>query len=293
MTSFDTPEPIDAIVEIGAGNVHIAAGDRADTVVRIRPSRASRRSDVSAAEQTTAEFAAGRLTVASPRRAAGWFSGGGAVDVHIELPAGSRFSGKTGAGTLRADGWLAECRFTSGAGELTIDQVGAARLDTGAGDVVLRRVTEHAELATGSGAVRVDELGGGAIIKNSNGSTMIGVVSGELRVQSANGKIMIARAEGTVSAKTANGAILIEEARRGSVVAESANGTIEIGVRDGTAAWLDLSTHHGRVRNELAAAPEPEPNEERVELRVSTGNGNVTIRRRPAPRAAVGLEKLP
>ena len=52
MASFDTPEPISLSVELGAGDVRIAAEDRRDTVVEVRPSDPFKKSDVTAAEQT-------------------------------------------------------------------------------------------------------------------------------------------------------------------------------------------------------------------------------------------------
>ncbi|MGA8015195.1 MAG: hypothetical protein WCB85_04680, partial [Candidatus Dormiibacterota bacterium] len=94
MASFDTPEPISLSVELGAGNVRIAAADRRDTVVEVRPSDPSKRSDVSAAEDTLVEYAGGTLVVRAPRRWARSVLGAGSqsVDVEIAVPAGSRLT---------------------------------------------------------------------------------------------------------------------------------------------------------------------------------------------------------
>lgn len=37
MPSFDTPEPISATAHVEAGSIRFTAGDRADTVVEVRP----------------------------------------------------------------------------------------------------------------------------------------------------------------------------------------------------------------------------------------------------------------
>jgi len=55
MPVFDTPEPISVTVELGVGDLRVVAGDRADTVVEVRPSDPAKKGDVTAAEQTRVE----------------------------------------------------------------------------------------------------------------------------------------------------------------------------------------------------------------------------------------------
>ena len=54
MTTFATPEPISVHIEIGVGNVRVAASDRTDTVAEVRPSDPSNPDDVRASEQNAA-----------------------------------------------------------------------------------------------------------------------------------------------------------------------------------------------------------------------------------------------
>jgi hypothetical protein len=63
------------------------------------------------------------------------------------------------------------------------------------------------------------------------------------------------------------------------VVAQSAFGSVEVGVRDRVAAWLDLDTKFGTVHNELDAAERPEPSEDAVEVHAKTSMGDITIHR--------------
>ena len=60
MPTFDTPEPISAVVDLVVGDVRITASDRDDTAVEIRPSDESHEPDVRAAEQTRVEYSAGQ-----------------------------------------------------------------------------------------------------------------------------------------------------------------------------------------------------------------------------------------
>jgi hypothetical protein len=280
MSHFETPQPISVVLELRVADVRVAAGERADTVVQVRPSDSSRRDDVTAAEQTRVEYAEGRLLVKAPRRLREWSprSDGGSIDVEIELPAGSDLIGHTVAGGFRCTGSLGRCQLKSSAGEISVDQAARVKLAT-AGDIRLERATGDAELTTAAGDVRAGEIEGSAVIKNSNGDTLIGEVGGDLRVKAANGDIVVERSDGSVTAKTANGRIRVGGIHSGSVVAETARGDIEVGIAGGVAAWLDLDTGYGHVRNGLDATEGPGSADEQVEVRARTGFGNITIRR--------------
>ena len=280
MSHFETPEPISVELELRVADVRVTAGERADTIVEVRPSDSAKRDDVTAAEQTRVEYADGRLLVKGPRRLREWspFSDGGSIDVDIELPAGSDLNGHTAAGGFRCTGSLGRCELKSGAGGISVDQVARAKLTT-AGDIRLERVTGDAELSTATGDVRAGTIDGSAVIKNSNGDTRIGEVGGDLRVRAANGDIEVESSGGSVIAKSANGHIRVGSIHRGSLVAETGTGGIEVGIADGVAAWLDLSTGFGHVHNGLDAADGPGSADEQVEVRAKTGFGDITIRR--------------
>ncbi|MEA2299103.1 MAG: hypothetical protein QOF77_2039 [Solirubrobacteraceae bacterium] len=285
MPTFDTPEPISVTVELGVGDIRIAASDRADTVVEVAPSDPAKRSDVSAAEEARVEYADGRLVIKAPKGWRQWtfWGGGESIDVRVALPAGSDVRCEAGIASVRATGRLGECRLRTGIGELRVEHAGPAHLTTGMGDITVGRVVGHAELTAGSGGVRVERVDGTAVIKNSNGDTWIGEATGEVRVNAANGRIAVDRAGAAVAAKTANGDIRLSEVARGAVLAQTACGKLEVGVREGVAAWLDLDTDYGSVENRLDAAERPQPGEDAVEVRARSSFGDITIRRvRPA-----------
>jgi DUF4097 and DUF4098 domain-containing protein YvlB len=123
------------------------------------------------------------------------------------------------------------------------------------------------------------ELDGSAVIKNSNGDTWVGVAGGDLRVNAANGSIAVDEAHAGVVAKSANGDVRLGEVVRGSIVLETRLGDLEVGIREGTPAWLDVRAAAGRVHNALDAAEAPEPSAEAVEVRARTSAGSVVIRR--------------
>ena len=280
MPTFDTPGPITATIDVVVGAVRISAGDPGAAVVDVRPSDTSNEEDVKAAQQTRAEYANEQLLVRSPKLRS-WLprSRGASVDVTIQLPAGSEVRGAGQMTDFDCDGSLGDCRIKTGMGQISIDQAEALILKSGIGDISVDRATGHAEVTTGSGDVRVRELDASAVIKNSNGDTWVGVAGGDLRIKAANGSIAVDLARATVGAKSANGDVRVGEAVRDSVVLETHLGDVEVGIRDGTAAWLDVRAAAGKVLNTLESAEAPGSSAETVQVRARTTAGNVVIRR--------------
>jgi Putative adhesin len=280
MPIFDTPEPISATVDVVVADVRIGAGDRGTTDVEVRPTDASNEEDVRAAGMTRVEYADGRLLVKAPKLRS-WLtrSDGGSIDVTIELPAGSQVHGTGSVADFHCDGRLGNCRIKSGLGRVRVDRADTLSLKSGIGDITVDHATAHAEVTTGSGDVRVRELGSTAVIKNSNGDTWVGEAHGDVRLSSANGNIAVDVAHATVGAKSANGDVRLGEVQRGAVVMETAVGDLEVGIREGSAAWLDVKATAGRVHNALEPADAPEPAAETVEVRARTTAGDIVIRR--------------
>lgn len=287
MPSFDTPRPISAAIDLAAGDVQINAAERDTTVVDVRPSDPSNEEDVRAAELTRVEYANEQLLVKAPKLRS-WLprSTGGSIDVTIELPAGSSVQGSAGLADFRCDGPLGDCRIKTGLGAIRIDEADALNLRTGIGDITVEHATGDADVTAGSGEVRLRALDAAAEIKNSNGDTWVGVAGGDLRIKAANGAIVVDLAHAGVAARTANGDVRLGEVVRGSVVLETQIGDLEVGIREGTAGWLDVRATAGRVHNGLDAAHAPAPSAPTVEVRARTSVGDIVIRRPDMPIGA-------
>jgi hypothetical protein len=275
MPTFATPEPITVSVDV-VGAVNLVASDRADTVVTVQPGDPSRSGDVKAAEETRVDFHDGTLTVQTNTR---WrYLTKSSVDVTIELPTGSAVQGSA-LGPFFAQGRLGTCTFTSRAGDIRIDEAGRLDLRATAGSVVVGRGTGTAEIVVTAGSVRARELDGDTVIKNTNGSTEVGRTTGSLRVNGAHGTIAIDRSLGDTTVRCAYGAIRVEQATTGRVQLETSYGSIDVGVPDGTAAWVDATSQHGTIRNLLQDAAGPDESDRTVEIRASTSYGDVVVRR--------------
>ena len=159
MPTFDTPAPITVKLDLIAGDVHLRAGDRADTVVTVRPA-SDRDVDVRAAERTRVEYADGTLSVQTPKRRGllGRVSGPhqeGRVQVAVDLPAGSGVRGGAALGRMHGEGRLGECRFSTAAGDIELEQTGPLRLDTALGLVSIGSAIGDVDATTAHGRVRI------------------------------------------------------------------------------------------------------------------------------------------
>lgn len=280
MPSFDTPEPISVTAHVEAGSIQFTGGDRPDTVVEVRPRDPKRDQDVRAADQTEVTYTSGVLTIRTPK--SNLFGRTGTVDVTAELPTGSRID-MTGAWVqVLGEGRLGEVRVKTSSGDVRLDTTGPLQLTASHGSITVDRVEGMAEISTSSGSLRVGLVDGPAVLKNSHGTTTVGAATGELRVSGANGDIEIRRAEDSVTATTAHGTLRVGDVARGTVQLETSYGAIEVGIREGTAAWLDVSSGSGQVRNTLTASQAPEGAEDSVKVRARTRYGNIDVRRAKA-----------
>lgn len=279
MPVFETPEPISVQLELPVGDVWISATDRTDTVVTVRPRDPSSKADVSTAEQCTVEYAAGKLLI---RVSKSWrrygFGPGPSIDVLIELPTGSRVHAESSWAAFRSEGRLGECRIKTGSG-IRLDETGPLDIDSSHGEVAVEHVAGSARVKASSGKVRLGAVDGTAEIKNSSGDCWIGRSGGDVRVNTAYGDITLDTSMASVTARTAYGNLRLGQAVRGSIDLNTSYGAIEVGIRRGTAAWLDVSSKHGRVHNALETTDSPAQTDETVEVRANTAYGDIMIRR--------------
>jgi DUF4097 and DUF4098 domain-containing protein YvlB len=279
MPMFDTPTAITATIDIVAGDIRVVASDRTDTLVEVRPRDASRELDAKTATETRVEYADGKLIVKSPKPLQVYFTGRSTnVDVTVELPTGSHVTGTTADGDIYCAGSLGDCRFRTYDGDIGLHRTGSLRATTMNGRIIADRVGGPAHV-TGSGDVQLTEVAGAANVKNLNGPSWIGQVAGDVHVNSAHGDISIDRAGPQVVARTAHGSVRLGEIARGSVVLQTASGDIEVGIRHGTAAWLDVKSSAGSVHNRLEAGAGPDGPEETAQVRARTLDGDIIIRR--------------
>ena len=279
MTTFPALVPVPVVVDVPFGNLHVIAGERDDVVVTVLPADPSKSGSVRAAEETRVERDGEAVTIIYP---AAWkqyvlpFAAGGAI-VTIELPAGSGLRGK--AGSLFAEGRLGTVDLTLNGGDARLDEAAHIDLKVSAGNIVVGRATGPTNLKASAGSVRITELVGDASVRASNGTTDVGSVSGSLNVAGAHADISVGRVRGSVTAKSAHAGIRVADAESGSLTLTNSYGSIEVGVPEGVAAWLDVQSEHGTFHNQLTPTEGPVEDEATVEVHASTGYGDIIVRR--------------
>jgi len=289
VSNFNTPSPIAVTLDLYVADVRFAAADRTDTTVEVRPSDPGKSADIKAAENTRVEYddATRTLSIVSrkPRSRFVNFSGKRpeSIDIVIQLPTDSDVRGEADLGDFQSDGVLGAFVLKNDLGAVRLAETGPLNLRAGVGLVTVDGVSGPAEVHSSSGDVRIGAVDGTAEVVTSNGKVRVGVVTGPANVKAANGSVLVDRALSDITAESANGEVQIGEVVRGKVSATSKNGSVEVGVRAGSAARLELNTSVGRVYNELVPSGAPEDGEpvDRVEVRASTKLGDVTIRRAP------------
>jgi DUF4097 and DUF4098 domain-containing protein YvlB len=288
-SSFNTPSPIAVVLDLYVADVRFAVSDRADTIVELRPSDPNKAADVKAAENTRVEFddATRTLSIVSrkPRTRFVNFSSKRpeSIDLVIQLPSESEIHGEADLGDFQADGVLGPVALKTDLGAIHLAETGPLNVRNGVGAITVDGVSGSAEVRASSGDIRLGAVDGPADVSTSNGKLRVGLVTGPANVKCANGSVWVDRALSDITAESANGEVRIGEVVRGKVSATSKNGSVEVCVRQGSAAWLELNTDVGRVHNELTDADAPEADEsvDKVEVRASTKLGDVTIRRAP------------
>lgn len=279
MPAFAAPGPVPVHVDVPFGNLYLVAGERDDVVVTVLPTDPSSSGSRRAAEDIRVHQDGGTVSIGYP---GSWklyllpFSAGTAT-ITVELPAGSDVRGK--AGSLLAEGRLGTVDLTLSAGDARVDEADRLELKASAGSVVVGRLTGAGTVRASAGSVRIMHVAGSATVRATNGTTTVESVTGTLDVTGAHAEIAVGRVRGAVTARSAHAGIRVDRVESGSVDLTTSYGSIEVGVPEGTAAWLDVASQHGTVRNQLTPTGGPVEDETTAEVRASTGYGDVIVHR--------------
>ena len=175
---FDTPGAISAVLDVPAGRVRFIAADRADTAVEVLPANASKGRDVTAAEQTTVEYADGVLRIETPAKNR-YLGPPGSIEVTVQLPAGSRVEAKAASAEFRAVGRLGDVAVEGAYRQIKLDEAASVRLTAIDGDVEVGRLNGPAEISTARGDIRIAEAARGTVVLRTQ--------SGDISVVAAAG----------------------------------------------------------------------------------------------------------
>jgi DUF4097 and DUF4098 domain-containing protein YvlB len=257
-------------VRVPAGELEVEAGPPGSTVVELQPLGGddSRAAVEEARIERRDEGSRSRVIVhVRPQRRL--LRGGDAkVRVHARVPEGADLEASTASADVQTRGALGAVRVEVASGDVEVDLAGAGtRVDSASGDVKLRSVDGDASVSTASGDVRVDRLQGTGRIRTASGDVEVGDAHGDLEIQSASGDQRVdAVSEGKVSLR-------------------SASGDLSVGVRRGSAVFVDARSMSGETSSEIdldgVAGEEQGDGAPLVELRAISMSGDVRVLRAP------------
>jgi DUF4097 and DUF4098 domain-containing protein YvlB len=207
------------------------------------------------------------------------FGLGGGIEAIVTAPPLSTARVSTGSGEIETQGTLGDVRAQTGSGAIRLAAVGEATARTGSGAIVVDKATGSVDAKTGSGKIAIGQAGGDAHATTGSGEIVLGCVAGRADVTTGSGRVEVDEAGDGLKAFSASGAISVRRADHGKVLARTISGRVAVGVAQGAAAYLDISTMSGRVHSELETCGPPADGEKAVELRIETMSGNVDITR--------------
>ncbi|MFE5872538.1 DUF4097 family beta strand repeat-containing protein [Streptomyces roseifaciens] len=180
MQKFTTTAPIAAVLDISAGRIRFIAADRTDTTVEILPADAAKSRDLKAAEQITVAYGDGVLRIEAPAAATNRLLGNpGAVEVTVQLPAGSRIDATTATAEIRGVGRLGDVTLNSAHGTVKLDETASAHLTLAAGDITVGRLGGPARISTQKGDLHITEATHGTLtLRTEHGDISVGAARG-------------------------------------------------------------------------------------------------------------------
>jgi Putative adhesin len=278
---FPGSDPIDAVIDIAAGRVVLAAEPTDVTTVELTAAGAGRADALLSGVRVSFEH--GRLEIAGPKRAGLW-RGHGALDLAVTMPAGSRCQVRTASADVSCTGDLA-----------TLD------VNTASGDVTAGIVTGHARIETASGDVQLDEAGADADLHTASGDVHVARAGDAVTVRTASGDVNVGRAASSVSVTASSGDVQLGSVSAGRAEVKTVSGDIVVGVAAGVGVYLDLASLTGATTSQLddTGASDDVPLE--VVCRAVSGDIRITraaaagpgpARSFPAP-PAVNIPKTP
>ena len=267
--TFDTPEPVSLYVELGSGDLHVAADDVVQTTVTV---------DGKDADDATVEQRGNQIVVLAPHKKTGLFNTSSELNVHVTLPSDSEVATKLGSADVVGTGRFGTAKIKSGSGDVRLEELGGdALIETGSGDIKVGTAVGELRIKCGSGDVEVGRLDSATSISTGSGDVELGTAQDEVLVKSGSGSMRVKEAHTDVSLSTASGDLYVGVMRRGVLLAKNVSGDIRVGIPANIPVWTDINCTTGSVRSNLEGAGQPEEGQDFIEVRAKTISGDIHL----------------
>jgi hypothetical protein len=276
MHSFQTPTLARLRVEIPKGRIEVMAAETDVTDVELIAIHGDATAQAWIDDAEIAQVGH-EIVVRVHKIGLTLFGLGGAILARVRAPLGSAATLSIGAGPVQTVGRLGEINASSGSGAISLDDCDQAHARAGSGDITIASAVGLVDAKTGSGRIVVGPVGGDARINTGSGHAELAEAAGDAKVNTGSGHIEVGKAGDSLEAFAASGDVQVRRADHGRVRARTLSGRVLVGVAQGVAAHLDVSTMSGRVNSQLEPTAAPADGEARVELVISTMSGDVDL----------------
>jgi DUF4097 and DUF4098 domain-containing protein YvlB len=264
---FETHRPVNLVVEISKGNVHVQCTDTTETTVVVEGKHA---------EDVVVQQHGDAITVTEPGR--GRIFGDNALRVDVAMPERSNPAVRTGSADIQVEGRAGDAQLRSGSGSVTAEIIeGHLLVETGSGQIRLDDVRGDVRVKSGSGDVEIGQAGGTAAVSTGSGDVQIDTARGATVVKTGSGDLLVGTVHDDTSFSTGSGDATVDRVERGRLTVKGASGDVSIGVPSGVPVWTDITTVTGAIRSDLQGAGQPQEGQDHVEVRAKTVSGDVVL----------------
>lgn len=135
--------------------------------------------------------------------------------------------GATGGGAVKLDELEGSIKITSGGGNVEVGRLGGDfSLTSSGGDVHIKNVAGQAHVNIGGGKIYIGSVKG-AVVQTGAGNIEVRKCSGDLGVSSGGGNLTLGDVDGAVQAETTGGSVHLDSAR-GRVQVSTGGGSVEL-----------------------------------------------------------------
>ncbi|HEY6568048.1 MAG TPA: DUF4097 family beta strand repeat-containing protein [Actinomycetota bacterium] len=256
--TYETPDGVSVELRIPAGDIHVKATDTTQAVVRITGERNPDDIEV----ECSPRGSQGKLIrIGTRRKSFGFGSWGRDLRVDLTVPVGTDLDTETGSADLNVDG-----------------EIGSVSVRTGSGDVSFEDSLGNVTVKAASGDVNGGAVAGSLTVHGASGDLRARSVGGPLVCRTASGDLQVGRLDGDATVTAASGDIRIDSADAGTLSLKTVSGDIAVGVKPGTAVWLDLTSTTGDAVSDLDGGSEPSDGAT-LEVHATAVSGDIRVHR--------------
>jgi DUF4097 and DUF4098 domain-containing protein YvlB len=264
---FETHNPVNLVVEISKGSVHVRCTDTSESTVLVEGKNA---------DDVIVEQHGDSITVTEPNR--GRIFGDNSLRVDVVVPERSNPAVRTGSADIRVEGPAGHAQLRSGSGDCSVELVeGHVLVETGSGEIRVDDVRGNLKVKSGSGDVEIGQAGGSSSISTGSGDVTVDTASGSTVVKTGSGDLSIGAAHDDTSFSTGSGDVSVDLVDRGRMTVKGASGDVSIRVKAGVPVWTDITTVSGTIRSDLQGAGQPQEGQDHIEVRAKTVSGDIAL----------------